>query len=160
MLDSIKGTWVQKPFPFWTFCPHKFSFTELVGCQGTLLGFQKGGKVPLSKMSIPPSIWNRYFSHIKIMFFFFFFTTKVNEITAKYQNTTELYNFEMETILEITSVHTLLYIVQIYFNGHINIFIKMGLHCRVPQHACHWICIGYFPMSVYTYLPHSFLSPA
>lgn len=39
------------------------------------------------------------------------------------------YNFEMETILEITSIHTLVYIVQIYFNGHMNIFIKMRLHC-------------------------------
>lgn len=40
-----------------------------------------------------------------------------------------MYNVEMKTIPEINSVHILEYIVQIYFNGHINFFIKMGLHC-------------------------------
>lgn len=37
----------------------------------------------------------------------------MNEITAKYWNTLEMYNFEVETIPEITRAHLLVYIVQV-----------------------------------------------
>jgi hypothetical protein len=58
-------------------------------------------------------------------------------------------------ILEITTVHILVYVFQIYFNGYINIFIKMEIMHVGLQHNCHSVFIGYFP-SVHMYLFHSF----
>ena len=64
-----------------------------------------------------PSFQNKYSSILKCFYMYknkqFFLTTEVNEITAKYWNTLEMYNFEVETIPEITRAHLLVYIVQV-----------------------------------------------